>query len=460
MLGTIVKRELQDHIMSVRFFIILVIVIGLMSSSGLLFIKKYMILQDENSEGFYNNRELLATQSEKLSQLIYHNQTLMTYPNPLRFIADGGESELPNSVQLSIINVGRVENIVSGNLFMSQQGDVDIAFIIKVIMSFVALSVTFNAICGEKERGTLRLCLANVVPRDKLLLGKYLSSMIILTIPFAIGLLINVVIINVSPAITLSPSQWLQVAAIGVVSLLYVSIFVLLGMVVSARASSTPMSLVLLLLIWVVWVIVIPNNWAGILTGKLTSVPTPAEIEAEAGRASRAFWDSSPREYGTNYTVGDPRNVPHVRVQMAANNAEENVYEHYRNEKVGVVEYIRVLTRISPAAVYQCAAESIAGTGLAHVKHFLKEVEAYKHNLEQFFQEQDAKDPDSQHLYYHVDYVSQKPFQAEDVPRFHESPMQLSEGLRLSLYDLLLLVLFNVILFLTAHVSFMRYDVR
>ncbi|MBT4482832.1 MAG: ABC transporter permease subunit [Candidatus Latescibacteria bacterium] len=460
MLGTIIKRELHDNILSVRFFIIFVIVTVLMSSSGLLFIKKYTMLQEEYSEGFFNNRQELSSQSGRLRNLIHFYQTFMTSPNPLRFMADGDESELPNSAQLSIWNIRDVDNIGSGNPFMSGLGDIDIVFIIQVIMSFVALTLTFNSICGEKESGTLRLSLANSIPRDRLLLGKYISSMIIITIPFAIGLLINMVIINISPVITLEFSQWLQIIAVGALSVLYLSFFVLLGMAVSARTGSTPVSLVMLLLIWVILVVVIPNNWAGILTGKLASVPAPAEIEEEARRASEEVRSRYPSDYGTNYEIGDPRNVPHVKVSMEAHDAFENVYENYRNRKIGVIEYVRMLTRISPAAVYRYASETAAGTGLAHVKHFLRRVDVYKRELEQFFHEQDTKDSASQHLYYHVDYVSQKPFQAVDVPEFHEPPMPVSEGLGLAIYDILILVLFNVILFAFAHVSFLRYDVR
>ena len=460
MLGTIFIRELRDNILSVRFFTIFVIVTVLMSSSGLLFIKKYTLLQEEYSEGFFNNRQELSSQSGRLRNLIRFYQTLMTFPNPLRFMADGDESELPNSAQLSIMNIRNVENIGSGNPFMSRLGDIDIVFIVQVIMSFVALTLTFNAVCGEKESGTLRLSLANSIPRDRLLLGKYLSSMIILAIPFSIGLLINLVIITISPSIAFSHSQWFQITAIGAVSILYISIFILLGIAVSARTGSTPVSLVILLLIWILLVIVIPNNWAGILTGKFTAVPTPAEVEEEAGRASKEVRSRYPSEYGTNYDVGDPRNVLHVNVSMEAHNAYERIYENYRNSKISVIENVRMFTRISPSAVYKYASESVAGTGLSHVKHFLRMGEVYKREVEQFFQEQDAGDPDSQHLYYHVDYVSQKTFQAEDVPVFIEFPMRLSEGLRLAIYDILLLVLFNVVLFAFAYVSFLRYDVR
>ena len=120
--GTIIIRELRDNILSVRFFIIFVIVTVLMSSSGMLFIKKYALLQEEYSEGFFNNRQELSGQSGRLRNLINFSQTLMTFPNPLRFMADGDESELPNSVQLSIMNIRNVENIGSGNQRKGFQG--------------------------------------------------------------------------------------------------------------------------------------------------------------------------------------------------------------------------------------------------------------------------------------------------------------------------------------------------
>jgi len=354
MLGTIIKKELHDNIVSVRFFLILLIVFGLMSSSGLLFVKKYRLLQEEYSEGFYNNRKELSSIKDRLSLLINFEQTMLMSPNSLRFLADGGETELPNSARLSIqSNIRSIKNIGTGNPFMDRLGDVDIVFIVKIILSFVALSLTFNAVCGEKESGTLRLSLSNPVPRDKLLLGKYISSMIILIIPFAIGLIINLLIITSSPSITFSNSQWIQAATIAIVSIIYISIFVLLGMTISSWTRSTPVSLVMLLLIWVIWVILIPNNWAGILSGKLTSIPTPAEIEAEADRANRAVWDSYPEEYMTNYEVGDLRNVQHVKVQMEAYDAYNKIYDNYRSEKIRIVDRVRMFTRISPASVYQ-----------------------------------------------------------------------------------------------------------
>lgn len=460
MITIIIKKELMDHFLSIRFFLILLMVIGLMAISGVLFTIKHAKLQADYQQSFFENRRGLASQSEKLMNLLDFHQTLTMSPNPLRFMVDGNESELPNSVQLSVMDLRRVENIGTRNPFLSELGDIDITFIVQFILSFVALTLTFNAVCGEKETGTLQLSLSNAIPRDKLLLGKYFSSIIVITIPFFIGLIIDLIIINLSPTITLSISHWLKIMIISIVSVMYISIFILLGIAVSAKTRSSTVSLVLLLLLWVTSVIIIPHHMAGILNKKLTSIPTMAEVEREAERTSRAVWQNAPPESHMNYNVGDPRNVRHVRVFMDAHNATENIWEDYRQKKISSVETVRKFTQLSPAAVYQYVAEAITGTGLIHVKHLLEWAKVYKKNLEQFFQSQDAKDQGSQHLYYHWNFVSHKSFNPEDVPEFIEPPMRLSQGLRIAILDILILVLFNIIFFLLAFIAFLRYDVR
>ena len=53
---------------------------------------------------------------------------------------------------------------------------VDWAFIIGYVLSLIALLFTFDAVSSERERGTLRLMLANSVPRHTILIGKFLGG--------------------------------------------------------------------------------------------------------------------------------------------------------------------------------------------------------------------------------------------------------------------------------------------
>ena len=55
---------------------------------------------------------------------------------------------------------------------------IDWVFIIGGLLSLMALLFTFDAFIGEKERGTLRLVMAQSLPRHTLLLGKFLGAML------------------------------------------------------------------------------------------------------------------------------------------------------------------------------------------------------------------------------------------------------------------------------------------
>ncbi len=62
----------------------------------------------------------------------------------------------------------------------------DWSFIISVVISFVVILFTFDAISGERERGTLALMLSNSVPRGVILLSKFLGAFIAIVIPMLI----------------------------------------------------------------------------------------------------------------------------------------------------------------------------------------------------------------------------------------------------------------------------------
>ena len=56
--------------------------------------------------------------------------------------------------------------------------------------------------------------------------------------------------------------------------------------------------------------------------------------------------------------------------------------------------------------------------------------------------------------------MSHKPVDFDTVPKFQERDLGLGESLKLAIWDIGLLALFNVVFFVAAFVSFLRYDVR
>ena len=56
--------------------------------------------------------------------------------------------------------------------------------------------------------------------------------------------------------------------------------------------------------------------------------------------------------------------------------------------------------------------------------------------------------------------ISKKPVDFSTVPKFVERDLGLGKSLQLAIWDIGLLVLFNLVFFAAAFVSFLKYDVR
>jgi ABC-type transport system involved in multi-copper enzyme maturation permease subunit len=107
-------------------------------------------------------------------------------PNPLAIFAGGVENEMSRSVtfyyeewqgELEPLSGARRLNSPAFRQFIYP----DAAMLIALVGSLFALVLMFDAICGEREQGTLRLLLAGPLPRDTLLLAKAVAGLVTLT---------------------------------------------------------------------------------------------------------------------------------------------------------------------------------------------------------------------------------------------------------------------------------------
>jgi len=124
-------------------------------------------------------RELTAY-SKRITQHSQYDSNIVFVdkrPNPLSFVIEGQSRKQDKT--LIIEHTGNIApaGIVYRENFLLQDFEViDWAFIIKLLFSIFAILLTFDAICGEKEKGTLALVCSNSVPRGNIILGKYLGA--------------------------------------------------------------------------------------------------------------------------------------------------------------------------------------------------------------------------------------------------------------------------------------------
>jgi ABC-type transport system involved in multi-copper enzyme maturation permease subunit len=332
---------------------------------------------------------------------------------------------------------------------------------IGIIMSFGAILLTFDAISGEGERGTLRLMFSNPVSRAHVLLGKFLGVLLTMLLPLLVGVFSNLLIITVSGAIPLDYSDWIRLGGMVVLFALYISIFIFIGFLVSGQVSHSITSLSILLLSWVFLAFLLPNL-VGLFVCNLNQIPSFEEFSLRKETLLKSIED----QYGPS--LFDVRRLPQApspqnpavtrrwaQYLTEQVDAKTRMNDQHLDEQISQVQLARTVTLISPVAIFQYAMEALAGTGIQSYISFVKQVRRYRQEFIDFIKSQDRSDPSSLHIYFVREGLSQKPVKSENVPRFRE---RITHGS--AHYYIAVLVLFGLLFFLGAHVSFLRCDIR
>jgi len=472
MIRQIIHKELLENLYSFRFILSLVLIILLFAVSGFVFVGKYRQQSSDYWEKTNENLAGLNGQSSQLYRLAFYEQSAWRKPKLLALCSEGFEKSLPNCFTFNAFSNNLPEIKGQGNFTLSHFSSIDWVFIISMILSFLALVFTYDSVSGEKEDGTLRQMLANTIPRYEVLLGKYLGVVLTIGIPLFIGLLVSLIIVVAYNVAVISGLDWLKILTIVLVSFLYLSIFILLGIFVSSRTVHPANSMVMLLMVWVVLVVLIPS-FGRIISEMFGKAPNPAELERKLGEISAEMWGNSAR-FGEragymSWDPNDPANNPPARgrLKTAETNAKNQAREDHHNKMLAQAFTGRNLTCFSPTVIYQRASEAIAGTGVNHILNLQRQVKEYQSNLKEYIRSKDAEDPLSLHLIYPETTsaqawrtISHNPVDFETVPKFQERDFALGQSLKLAIWDIGLLTLFNLVFFAASFASFLRYDVR
>jgi ABC-type transport system involved in multi-copper enzyme maturation permease subunit len=472
MIRQIIHKEILENLLSFRFILSLVLIIVLFAVGGFVFVGKYKQQSSDYWEKTNENLAGLSTQSRQLYRLAFYRQSVWRKPKPLALCSEGFEKSLPNCFTFDVFSSDLPEIKGRGNFTLSHFSSIDWVFIVSMILSFLALVFTYDSVSGEKEDGTLRQMLANNIPRHEVLLGKYFGVVLTIGIPLFIGMLVSLIIVVASNVVVISGLDWSKILAIILMSFLYFSIFILLGMFVSSRTAYPANSMVVLLLIWVVVVVLIPS-FGKIISEVSGKAPNPAELERKLAEISTEIWSNSER-YGerAGNASGDlswPGNNPPARARLrnALTDAQNQAREDHHNKMIAQAFTGRNLTCFSPTVIYQRASETVAGTGINHVVSLQLQIKVYQAELKEFIRSRDAEDALSLHLLFPEGYlvgawraVSHNPVDFDTVPKFQERDLALGQSLKLAIWDIGSLILFNLVFFVASFVSFLRYDVR
>ena len=469
----IARRELYDNLSSLRFALTIVLLLALMLTNAMVHLREHPERVQAYREGVvgYQN-DLTSYANASLYKLAEQGPGYLTKkPSPLRFCVEGGEPFLPSYVQGSSGRWGRPDfesfwileyPSVTPNLrnISPDVTKVDWAFIVGYVLSLVALLFTFDAISGERERGTLRLMLANSVPRHTVLMGKFLGALISINIPFTLAVLVNLLVISTAKDVHLSTEAWGRLGIIFFIALLYTCLFLALGLLVSSRVQRSAVSLVVLLLIWIVFVVFTPNTLASIVGG-FSSPMSSDEFQERSSQLEDELTDLWVKYY---LNSEDTREDMLKKIQLGGEYVTKDAAQQERlhgtllKQQTSQMSRVRAATRLSPVSIVQHLFESFAGTGFERHLQFLENVQSYARQFRAFIIDTDRADPESLHIFGIRTGMSQKPVAPEAVPKF-EDTLSLSKDFNTAAVDLLLLTLFVIVLLSGAYLAFVRVEI-
>ena len=467
----IAKRELYDNLNSLRFALTTVLLLALMLTNAVVHLQKHPNRIQQYRASVTKSLADLKARGDSLYEIAQQGPGLLyKKPSPLRFCADGGEAFLSDVVGGAFLwsisgSSGRLKGFwrldypaATPNLINIRPDvtKVDWGFIIGYILSLIALLFTFDSISGEREHGTLRLMLANPIPRHTVLIGKFLGALISIIIPLSVAMLMNLLVISTSSDVHLGANAWGRLGIIFLIAILYLCLFLALGLLVSARVQRRAVSLVILLLAWVIFVVFMPSTLAAIVSGFSSPMSTD-ELWKRRGQLYEARWE----RYDTHLPK---ESEPSKRMQFEGEHVIQEAQEQERlsheqlAQKIGQAQFARTITRISPVAIVQHLLESFAGTGFNRHLQFIENTQRYARQFREFVADTDRADPESLHIIGVREGMSQKPISSDAVPKF-EDTLSLSKDFNAAAVDLLLLTLFVLVLLSGAYLAFVRVEV-
>ena len=467
MLWKLIEKEILDYISSPRFvftFLLCTILMLLAMVSG---INNYRADMKEYHAAIALNRKNLENQSSY--QTLAGLGTKITKPPEVLGAIAGG---IQNAVgRQATVNIAYDPNLVDSPYestpILAVFGELDLLLIVKIVLSLFAILFTFDAIVGERERGTLKLLLANKLPRDQIILGKALGGFISLLVPLIIPFVICLLMLLIFPDIALSGGDWARIGIMFGFFILYLSAFFSLGLFVSARSNSSVSSLFILLFVWVTFIFIIPKG-AVIVARNVRPIASMHELTAQKDAFLQNIQGET-QDRLRQWLVDNKSlmSAPDGQDQLKAfvadlqqdatdridenNQALERDYQARRNAQQALSVN---LSLISPASALTFGTMNMARTSLDDHERFLNSIKTYKPVFTKW-----ANDRMMANLRLSSMEAQAKP-DVSDMPQHEYTPFSLSDSVQRAIPSMAVLALMIVVFFAGAFVSFLRYDVR
>jgi ABC-type transport system involved in multi-copper enzyme maturation permease subunit len=404
MLNAIIIKELQENFKSYKFVIILFACLFLTGFSNFEMYKHYRDnLKNQAFKPLEDDQYYIQKRPTALSIYVLGTQEIIERT----FLFKTGASK-----------VTELSNGMNLNFYRQLFPILDFPYVIKVVLSFLAMILGFDLICGEKNKGTLKLILSNSVSRNQLISGKLIGNFLIIALPFSISFLLLYIILNLMPDVTFSYVENLRLFTLYIVSLVYIALFFFISVFISSKSNSSRTSITYCFFIWLTLVFFIPNIGT-IISKYFTNLPSEILVEEK-------------KMDNQNDILFNNLNKSKEWVNEEIYKKDKEITNEYRKNIQKQISINNAINTLSPAGAYMAFCSNIANYGFYDEDKIHNSITNYIEN---------NRNKNTQQSFYYTE-------------------LDLSTSYSKSVGNIICILIYTLMFCLLIYIAFYKYDVR
>lgn len=488
MLSLLIQKELKNIILSPKFAATFLVCSVLILVSIFIGINEYnnAVRQFEANKQIAQQDIAQATSWTQVRNIVHRE------PTPMQIFVSGLHFDVGRLSGISsFTDVKLTRSPYSDETLFAIFRFIDFAFIVQVVLSLFAILFTYDAINGERENGTLKLAFANSVSRANYLIAKFAGIWMGLVIPLLIPILVGLLLVMLLK-VPISGSDWSSILGLVGLSVLYITFFIGIGILVSALTRKSSLSFLLLLVIWISGVLIIPRM--GVMAaGQLVDIESVAQIEAKQEAYEKARWDQYSSDLSESWstrgqemegmsseersTYRDDKewewleedDVSRKSVQTDIVDNNRKLLEDSQNKKKIQEKLAFNLARLSPVSSFRLAAMNLSGTDIDLKARYEESMRTYKDTFIEYTQKKQEESGGRGGFNISVDSEegvkldfgrNDQTLDTSEMPQYTAPSVSSASAFGTSILDFGLLGIFIILSFGGSFFAFLRYDMR
>jgi ABC-2 type transport system permease protein len=365
----ILKREVLDGMVSLRFVIgVILMIVSAAICSYLRF--------HEYDRRLNNYHVTLATQRAFLEKYAHVNRlgAIFQAHVPPRHMGLLLHERTPNP------NLVQTLDDDPTDLF---QPSFDFNWLVGILGSLLAIVLAYDAMSGERERGTLALIASNPLSLTRVVIEKWLGGNLLTVFPLILAILLASIYIRLNPRVNWAVEEWGAWFVMAIIYAVYLSVFFTAGLLISCSMRRSSVSILALSLLWVLAVVFIPS--LGLPLSKVMKPVPPPEVIAQQLQTIEQERESAIRAR-INELIRSGLSVEQAQARMSEELDEisrpyrtkaARLTQGYERQLADQRRLARWISAFSPTFCMIQATSELAGIGASSHDHLTRSIDEW-----------------------------------------------------------------------------------